>query len=190
MKNRFTKIALVASLLSMPALAVANEYSSLVGIEGGYSNVDAQSMTGATTKTIQDNGFGNVGVKIGAESKDWRLFLSARYYDAKDFSKLNTIGAEAQYKFNFAKEADFFVSGNVGKAFMRLSDGTNPAVSTNSNYYGGGAGFNFHATQLVDLELGARYMRLSDSVNQGGITYEVNSIATAYASVILKFQMD
>jgi len=190
MKNRFTKIVLVASLLSMPALAVADEYTSLVGIEGGYTNVDAQASAGALSKDIEDSGLGNVGVKIGAESKDWRIFLGARYYDAKDFSKLNTIGVEAQYKFNFAKEANFFVSGNVGKAFMRLSDGVNPAVNTNSTYYGGGAGFNFHATQLFDLELGARYMRLSDSVNQGGITYDINSIATAYASVIVKFQMD
>jgi hypothetical protein len=190
MKSRFTKIVLAASLLSMPALAVADEYTSLVGVEGGYSNVDAQSMTGTTTRTIQDSGFGDFGVKIGAESKDWRIFVGARYYDAKDFSKLNTIGLEGQYIFNFAKEANFFVGGNVGKAYMRVSDGVNPAVSTNSTYYGADAGFNFHATELVDLELGARYMRLSESVIQGGTTYEINSIATAYASVILKFQID
>jgi len=190
MKNRFTKIALAASLLSMPALAVADEYTSLVGIEGGYSDVDAQSTTGATTRTIQNSGFGDFGAKIGAESKDWRMFVGARYYDASDFSKLDTVGVEAQYIFNFAKEANFFVGGNVGKAYMRVSDGVNPAVSDNSTYYGADAGFNFHATELVDLELGARYMRLNESVIQGGTTYEVNSIATAYASIILKFHMD
>jgi len=39
MKKRLTKIALAASLLSMPALAGADENKSLFAIEGGASKV-------------------------------------------------------------------------------------------------------------------------------------------------------
>ncbi len=190
MKKRLTQIALAASLLSLPAFAVADdEYNSLLGIEGGYSNVNVETNTGTNTK-IQKSGFGNVGLKIGAESKNYRAFLSARYYDAKDFSKLNTLGAEFQYKFNFAKQANFFLGANVGKAFMRISDNIHPSVTAEPIYVGADAGLNFHASKLIDLEVGARYMNLGETVEQAGVTYDFSSLTTAYASIIFKWKMD
>ena len=191
MKKRLTKIALAASLLSMPALVGADEYHSLLGFEGGYSNVDVESTNNGQTYEIQKSGFASGGLKIGAESEDYRIFLSARYYNAKDFSKLNTVGGELQYKFNFSKRANFFLGGNVGKAYMRVSDGMNPSVSTDTTYLGGDAGFNIHATELIDLEVGARYMSFDETVELDPITkYKFSSLVTAYASIIIKWKMD
>ncbi|MEN4053293.1 MULTISPECIES: outer membrane beta-barrel protein [Sulfurimonas] len=190
MKNRLTKAALALTLLSIPALSMADEYNSLFGIEGGYSNINVET-AGAGSVKIQKNGFGNVGLKLGAESENFRIFLSARYYDAKDFNKLNTIGGEFQYKFNFTKRANFFLGANAGKAYMKVAtNGTQPSVDTSTGYLGADAGFNIHATELIDLEVGARYMSLDKKVTQGAYTYDFSSLTTAYASIILKWQMD
>ena len=190
MKKRLTKIALAASLLSMPVLAGADEYRSLLGFEGGYSNIDVE--VNPSAEQIQKNGFGNAGLKIGAESENYRMFLSARYYDAKDFNKLDTIGAEFQYKFNFAKKANFFLGANIGKAYVKVAkkNSSLPSAEMNTGYLGADAGFNFHASELIDLELGARYMYLDEKVTQGAYTYDLSSFTTAYASIIIKWQMD
>ena len=175
----------------MPALAVADEYNSLFAIEGGYSNVDIE--VSPSTASIQKNGFGNVGIKVGAESENYRMFIGARYYDAKDFNKLDTIGAEFQYKFNFSKYANFFLGANIGKAYVKVAkkEGTTDlSADMNSGYLGGDAGFNIHASELVDLELGARYMHLDEQVTQAGQNYDFSSFVTAYASIIIKWKMD
>ena len=202
MKKRLTKIVLAASLLSMPAIAGADdEYNSLFGIEGGYTNVDVEQTTNNIVSTIQKNGLANGGIKIGAESQNYRIFLSARYYDAKDFNKLDTVGAEFQYKFNFAKSANFFLGANAGKAYAKISQKVFGNVvlnsaNINSGYVGADAGLNIHASKLIDLELGARYMRMNktivqyDSVNNTFRKYNFDSLATAYASIIFKWQMD
>jgi hypothetical protein len=193
MKKRFTKIALAASLLSMPAIAGANEYTSLFAIEGGYNKVTADVADTAPVQTysVQDSKLGSVGLKLGAQGENFRIFLSARYYDANNFSKLNTLGAEVEYLFHFSKPVSFFISANAGKAFMKVSSTPHyAAVSTNEYCYGGGAGFNLTVTDLVDVEIGARYIDLDSQVTQGTATYKFDSITSAYASIIFKYQMD
>jgi hypothetical protein len=190
MKKRLTKIVLAASLLSMPALSMADdEYTSLFGIEGGYSAIDLD--VNPSTDDIQTDGFGNVGLKIGAESEEYRVFLSARYYDAEDFTKFYTIGAEVQYKFNFAKKANFFIGANIGKAFAEIAQkGATPSADISSGYVGGDAGFNFHVTPMIDFEIGARYMYFNEDFTQGTYTYEFNSLSTGYASIIIRWKED
>jgi len=190
MKKRLTKIALAASLLSMPVIAGADEYKSLFAIEGGYNKIsaDVTDSGAAQTYTVQDSKLGSVGLKLGAEGENFRVFVSARYYNAKDFSKLNTLGTEVEYLFHFSKPVSFFLSANAGKAFMKVGSTPNYAsVSTNEYYYGGGAGFNLTVTDLVDVEVGARYMDLNSQVTQGTATYKFDSITSAYASIIFKW---
>jgi len=190
MKKRLTKIALAASLLSMPVIAGADEYKSLLAIEGGYNKVTAD-VADTQTYSVQDSKFGSAGLKLGAEGENFRAFLSARYYDAKDFNKLNTLGAELQYLFHFSKPVSFFVSANAGKAFMKFSSTTNyPSVTDNTYYFGGGAGFNLTVSELVDVEVGARYMDFGNTIVQGNTSYKFDSMAAAYGSIIFKWQMD
>jgi len=197
MKKRFAKAALAVSLLSMPALSLADEYNSLFAIEGSYSNIDVETL-GVNGVNVQNNGFGGVGLKIGAESREYRLFISGRYFDAKDFNKLNTIGAEFQYKFNFSKPVNFFIGGNVGYAYMKVvADPLRdlPSADTNSVYYGADAGFNYHLNEMIDLEAGIRFMKLNENItvrdlNNNSVNYDFSSFTSGYASVIIKWQME
>ena len=190
MKKILTKIALAACLLGIPAFVMADdEYNSLFAIEGGCSDVNLE--VSSLTEEIQTNEFGNVGLKIGAESENYRIFLSARYYDANDFTKFYTAGAAFQYKFNFSREANFFLGGNIGKAYVRVAQkGTLPSVDMSTGYVGGDAGFNFHTSSMIDLEIGARYMHFNETMIRNGYLYDLSSLATAYASIIIKWKMD
>ncbi len=191
MKKRLTKIALAASILSMPVLAGANEYKSLFAVEGGASKVSADVTVSSQMYSVEQSKLGNVGIKIGAEGKNFRIFLSGRHYNTKDFDKLNTLGAEIEYLFHFSKPMSFFLSANTGKAFMNLGPTVNyPSVTADTYYFGGGAGLNLAVNNRVDIELGARYMGLGNTIVQGNTEYKFNDIISAYGAVIIKWQMD
>jgi len=170
----------------------ASEYAfdthSLFAIEGGASSVDID-VTGPTDATVEDSAVANVGIKLGAQSENYRVFLSARYYDVQDIESLYTVGGEIQYLFNFSKYANFFIGGNIGEAFIQIKEDSGSAKSM---YYGGDVGFNIHASKTFDIELGGRYMQLSETVTPVGsaYSYDFNYIATGYASLIIKWQMD
>jgi len=184
MKNRLSKIALVAMMTAIP-LAADYSYNthSLFAIEGGGSSVDIEGAGG----TYEDKEMASVGLKVGAQTDDYRIFLSARHYDVEDLNSLHTYGAEVQYMFNFSKPVNFFIGANGGIANITAAAVGVPSESETATYYGADAGFNLHATELIDLEIGARYMGLQDVV-VGGVV--VDDIVTAYASVIIKWQMD
>jgi len=191
MKKCLQKAILATVLASVPAMADGYSYNtnSLFAIEGGYTELSAE--VDQAGYSIQDAGMGNIGLKIGAEGENFRVFLSGRYYDAEKDNTLTTAGGELQYKFNFSKPVNFFIGANAGMAFIKIGpDGVLPSVSTNTPYYGGDIGFNVHASELIDLELGVKYMKLDESVTQGAVTYDFNSITSAYASVIIKWQMN
>jgi len=193
MKNSLSKVVLAAMIASAPL--AAGEYSygthSLFALEGGATNIDIERAGATGGFNITKTNLPNIGLKIGAEGETFRVFLSGRYYDAEDFDALSTLGGEVQYLFNFSKHANFFLGANAGKAFIKIAtDGTVPSVSTSSLYYGGDAGFNFHASEMIDLEIGAKYMALDVNEKVGVDTYTVDSMITAYASIIIKYKMD
>ncbi len=192
MKNSLRKIVLAAMMTVAPL--AASEYTfqthSLLGIEGSYSETSVDVITG--TPETHDEDAASLGFKIGAQSENYRVFLGARAYDAENLSYLNTYGAEIQYLFNFSKFANFYLGGSGGLAKYKVPhyDGYS-AVAADSMYYGGDAGFNIHATELIDLEIGARVISIQDGdVVQGTKVYEFDRIVSAYASVIIKWEMD
>jgi len=189
MKKNLTKVVLATLMATAPVMAF--DTVSLFAVEGGYSNLSAD--VNQNGYTVQDSGMGNFGLKLGAEGENYRVFLSGRYFLAEEGNTVATAGAELQYKFNFSEPVDFFIGVNGGAAYLKAGpsdDGVLPSVSTTAPYMGGDVGFNFHATPEVDLELGIKYMHISDTVTQGSTTYDFNSISTAYASVIFKWQMN
>ena len=69
-------LALLGTALSAETSPYEYSAKSLVGIEGGYSGLDYNK----DSQSIQSVKLANVGLKIGAESKDFRFFLSGRYF--------------------------------------------------------------------------------------------------------------
>ncbi len=172
MKNGLSKIALAMMIAAAPLAAGEYTYHthSLFAIEGGMADSD-----------MEGSKVGTVGLKIGAQSENYRIFLSARHFIADDISHFNTYGAEVQYMFNFSEPVNFFIGANVGNADIKVSTGTS---SESSLYYGADAGFNLHASEMIDVEIGARYMELQeDALND-------SRIVSGYASVIIKWKMD
>ena len=192
MKSTLQKAVMATLIASAPAMAggYTNTYESLFAIEGGHSNLNMD--VNQNGYSVQRSGMGHFGLKLGAQGENYRVFLSGRYFVADPGNTIGTFGGELQYKFNFSEPVDFFLGLNTGVAVMRLGasdDGVLPSVSTNSPYVGGDVGFNYHATELIDLELGAKYMHMTESVAQGATTYDFNNMISAYGSVIIKWQM-
>ena len=193
MKNSVSKVVLATILATVPLMAGNYSYEtySLFAIEGGATNIDIER-DDAGNIAVNKTNLPNIGLKIGAQGNDFRAFISARYYNADDFSQLSTVGGELQYLFNFSDKVNFFIGANAGEAFIKVgADSVNniPSMSVTSMYYGGDAGFNFHATKLIDLEVGAKYMSLDVNENVDGVNFQIDSMVTAYASVIFKWQM-
>ena len=177
--------------------------NSLVGFEGGYNQFDYESVdgtTGYTTRKKLDVAHG--GIKIGAETESYRVFLSARFYGVEDFDYARTYGIEGQYKFNISEHFNVFMGVSIGKADFKLVDKTYNAttgiygsnygksIKIRETYYGGDAGVNIHIHEIADLEIGARFMALNDDTLVDQVSYNFDNTITGYASIIFKYQMD
>ena len=193
MKKNIKKIIL-ATLLLTTTLS-AQEFSnnddsySLVAFETSYSSFDVEN-DDTTTVAMDPYTFASAGVKIGAQTKEYRIFLSARYHPVTDFDYVYTLGGEFQYLFNFSKYANFYLGVNAGIAEMSFVDLNDKTRTISDPYYGGDAGFNVHLGDSIDMELGVRVMSLNAENLQEDITYSFNNMASGYMSLIFKYQMD
>lgn len=178
-KNRLKTVILGALLVGTSLFA---QTQSLVGIEGGASSVSS-TINGDESSDV----LSNFGLKIGAEGENYRIFLAVRHNNDlgdKVYDSLISYGGEIQYKFNVAKAANIFIGANAGKAKIKYNN--NNEFSSSTSYVGADIGTNIHINNTTDFELGARHMSLkSDSV-----VGKLNSITTAYASIIFKWTMD
>jgi len=201
-KSKLKKIALSAVLAGSSLMAGNFDYSynssSLVGIEGGYSSIDYEYGT-AINNSQNRIGIAHAGLKIGAETKNYRVFLSGRYfYDStNEYDYIATYGAEIQYKFNVTKVFDMFIGANGGIANMKWRAPDESFSRTISDpYFGGDIGANIHLGKSVDWEIGGRIMSIQatntkiDTASGDTSSYRVGNIVSAYTSIIFKWKMD
>lgn len=200
-KSRFKNVLLGTMLAASSLMAEISENefmsSSLVGIEGGYNALGYEYGT-PTNNSINRTWLGHGGLKIGAESEDFRVFLSGRYFydSSRDHDYIVTYGAEIQYKFNISKVFNAYMGANAGIANMAFrASGENFTRTISDPYFGGDLGINIHLGRSVDWELGGRVMSVqADNTKDNGSgtlkTYHVNQIVSAYTSIIFKWQMD
>ena len=186
---------IVGGLLSSSLFAGDYTYNikSLVGFEGGYTKIDVENDNpNPAYKGIHRYKSGEAGIKIGAQSDNYRLFLSGRYYFPKSgYDYLTTAGIEFQYLFNFSKVANFFLGANTGIFMSRFKGyGENFYRKVSNSYIGGDAGFNIHLGETLDLEIGGRYSKLNISNIKNNITYTFDNLISGYASLIFKYTMD
>ena len=195
-KNRLKTVVLGLALTASSLMADMSNYefqtNSLVGVEGGYNALGYEYGT-PTNNDIKRTWVGHGGLKLGAETKDFRVFLSGRYYydssSAHDY--IVTYGAEIQYKFNVTKIFNVYMGANGGIANMAFRAGGESFTRTISDpYFGGDLGINVHLGKSVDWELGGRVMSIQADNLREGKTYHVNQLVTAYTSIIFKWKMD
>ncbi len=200
-KEIFQKTVLSAALVGTSLMADFSSYEydtySLVGIEGGYSDISADltdlSDEPDPYRSLSGEAY-HVGMKIGAQTGHYRIFISAKTYQDSDdaFDYLTTYGIEGQYLFSMHPRADFFIGagGGIINAKYAVSGESKPRT-INDPYFSGELGFNVHATEWIDVEIGGRYMSVdAANVQENEKEYRFNDIITGYASVIFKYKMD
>lgn len=185
------KIILAGALLGSSLSAGGFGDKSLIGIEGGYSSMGMERSAPDEGTLSDKQQIPSLGLKIGAESKNFRIFLGTRYFNDSDFDYIATYGIEGQYLMNISQSANFFIGINGGMANMKFLIPSESSPRTLSDtYYGGDVGFNIHVSDSIDFELGARMMDLQFENTKSSISYRFDSIVSGYASLIYKFQMD
>nr|WP_275851794.1 hypothetical protein [Sulfurimonas sp. SAG-AH-194-C20] len=184
------KALITVSLIGIICVSLnAQSKHSLFAIEGGTSNLRAETNVGGYN--IQKSNMGHFGLKLGAESEKYRVFFSARNFIAEPNNKLLTAGVEAQYKLNFSKSVNFFIGVNGGSAYIEVGpDGVNPGLDVTTPYFGGDFGLNYHASELIDVELGAKYMLIDSTITQGTTIYDFRDLTSFYGSIIFKWRVD
>ena len=160
---------------------------SLVGIEGTYNTFGISNDASYSDEKV----YVSTGMKIGGQSENYRLFLSARNNFIPNYDYSYALGAEAQYLMNFSSVANMFIGLNTGNLTLKFDDEASLSRKVSSKYYGGDIGFNLHLSDLSDFEIGARTIRLAEPSHlQGGVTYNFENITNIYISLIFKYSMD
>lgn len=192
MKKIIINLAILTILISSSA-AMASSYvidtQSLVGIEASSSHMNVDN---DDTPVFSDRKkFYGIGLKIGAETETYRVYLSARDNVTDNSDYIYTLGGELQYKINFSSLANIFLGVSAGYARIVFEDEAGITRKFSSKCYGGDIGFNLHPEKDVDLEFGMRMVSLKDSTHlQNNITYDFDNMTSTYISLIFKYVMD
>lgn len=168
---------IVGVLLSTTLAANPWSTTSLIGIEGGIGQIDADG---------EAHNLVSGGIKVGAQTERLRLFLSGKLYSIDGFESANAIGGELQYLLPLNETFKMFIGLNGGQMSLEV-DTTEGIRKLQTPYFGGEAGINMALSDTVDVEIGGRIISLDYSHSLGNVTYSVNSIVQGYASIILKF---
>ncbi len=191
-KKTLIKVVLASLLLSsslMAGLEYDSKPNSLIGFEVGSASMDVSSDEDSYDKILDAM---NYGFKIGAQTDNYRLFLSYRFYAGDDVENLTTMGAELQYMVDVASFMNVFIGVNAGVVDIEFKDAATPRLTrvVSQQYLGGDVGFNFHIGENFDFELGARMMSIQADHLLDSKTYTFGDIVTGYGSLIYKFKMD
>jgi hypothetical protein len=190
----FSAILLTSSLYaelgfsSLKGLMSTTNLTPIIGLEAGQSNLDYKKIESGVATYEDTVELNHIGLKLGTETTNYRIFLSSRIFDSDQFDYARTYGMELQYLFNLSNRVNMFLGVNAGTIDMEFEDNTN-TITLDNTYYGGDIGFNLHLSDGIDFEIGARIMSLNSSENNDDNTarYDFDNIITSYASIILKF---
>ena len=169
------------------------ESKSLVGIEGSFNRINNEVVSSNNYyKTYKDN-LGSLGLKIGGQTRNYRIYLGARYFVDTDnkFDYITTYGAEGQYIFNIFSGVDFFLGLEGGIVNIKFQvDGETISRTLSDPYFGGGVGISFDITDTAYFELGTKILNIDAINSNNNISYQFNNIISTYMSIVIKYQMD
>jgi len=159
----------------------------LLALEGGFGIANAKQTEPAVDSVHILNSANETavsgGLKLGGESQYYRLFVSARYHEVKNFDYVTTVGGEIQYLIRAGENFNIFLGINGGMMSSQKTTGEFED-SINNPYAGGDVGVNIDVTENFGIELGARVnSTFTDSSNPANIAY----LAEGYGSLVFKF---
>ena len=193
--NILKKTLLTLSLLTSSLIAEDSAYysSPLVGIELGLSSIKSETYTTSNTSySSNNNNVGFTGLKIGAETKHYRIFLNSNYYiDNNDiYDYFITYGIQGQYLFDVSSNFDLFIGleGGLANINFKLAN-ENFSRSVTDTYIGADAGINIK-TEDFDIEFGGRVLGLDAENINNNVVYKHNRVSSIYLSLIFKYDKD
>lgn len=144
-----------------------------IGLEVGYATV--QGDVGGFFPELDREGDGvEYGIRLGAQTDEWRTILAFDYYDNSDDDQNVEKGyLMVDYFFLQGSESIFrpFIGLNVGYANYEST-----LVEDNGFLYGGQAGLVVNVAESIDLDLSYRYsLSEADALDHvGSIVFGLN----------------
>jgi len=192
MKKVLSSALLLASVtVSAGENYFSNEWDAkgLIAIEGAGGSMSLTKQNGSAIASDDNTGAGSVALKLGGESKFYRLFIDGRYYmlDANDYesSKAVSVGVQLDYLIRAGEHFNIFMGLNGGGIYSKFQNTGTPSVQhTNQDgYVGAQAGVNIDIIDNLGIELGgrAKYVFTDDDVVAISNAYE------GYVAIVFKF---
>lgn len=157
----------------------------LIGIEVGYMGTEYQIDEGRfdinnrpiiEKKTTASASF---GLKLGGESKHYRVFFEGRYWNTDEYKYAGTVGGALQYLIRVDEKFNLFLGLNAGVINVTNSEW--------DPYAGGDAGINIDVNERFGIEVGGRYSAVDVNSDASG---KINAFYQGYVSGIFKFTTD
>ena len=173
----------------------ANEWDAkgLIALEGSGGSANLIYKDPTTIYATETESIGSVSLKLGGESKHYRLFLAGTYYqlDAPDTSKstAGSLGLQVDYLIRAGEHFNIFMGLNGGLMYTNFEYDVLGITTYDSNtdaYYGGQAGVNIDIIDSLGVELGIR----GKYVSTANDVYTIDNMIEGYAAIVFKFTGD
>ena len=173
----------------------ANEWDAkgLIALEGAGGSANLIYKDSDTIYATETEPIGSVSLKLGGESKHYRLFLAGTYYqlDAPDTSKstAGSLGLQVDYLIRAGEHFNIFMGLNGGLMYTNFEYDVLGITTYDSNtdaYYGGQAGVNIDIIDSLGVELGIR----GKYVSTANDVYTIDNMIEGYAAIVFKFTGD
>lgn len=158
------KIAMTLLCTVLGSSVYAGNFSTakgFIGLEVGAATVQGDKAPDFFNDNFDYEGDAiEYGVRIGAQTHEWRTTLAFDYYDSSDDDQNVEKGyLMFDYFFLADEEAAFkpFIGANIGYANYESTD-----IEGSGFIYGGQVGFAYNVAESLDLDLSYRYS-LSDA---------------------------
>jgi hypothetical protein len=172
----------------------ANEWDAkgLIAIEGAGGSINLIAKDATTITTSESTSAGAVSLKLGGESRHYRLFLAGTYYllDAPNTSKSTaaSLGLQIDYLIRAGEHFNIFMGLNGGGIYSDFEydgvvAGTTDYTTNTDAYAGAQVGVNIDIVDNLGIELGVRgkHVFAADDV------YTIDNMYEGYASIVFKF---
>ena len=140
--------------------------------------------------STDSTGAGSVSLKLGGESRFYRLFLAGTYYllDAPNTSSSSaaSLGLQIDYLIRAGEHFNIFMGLNGGGIYsdfeQNVAGGTTSETNTDA-YAGAQAGVNIDIIDNLGVELGVR----GKHVFSGDNVAAIDNMYEGYAAIVFKF---